>query len=401
MPASIEDDLAAIARIDAVPTMLRTVRESTGLRYTLIARVLPERWVACAVHDELDFGLGVGGELDVASTLCSVVRDTFEPVVIDEVRTDPLYCDHPTPKMYGFQSYVSVPIFRKNGEYFGNLCGLDPLPNRLSDQKTLSMLKLFAELVSAQLEADERHASQDAELIDQREAARLREQFIAVLGHDLRNPLSSITAGTDLLLWKATDDGERRTLERIRSSSRRIAALIDDVLDLARGRLGGGIGIELREVAGLEARLHHVVAEVQAAHPARSIAFHAQLHGAVRCDEKRIEQLLSNLLANAIEHGAARSPIDVRLNDDRGQLLLEVENQGEAIAEDVRSRLFVPYFRAGQGGRSAGLGLGLYIVSEIAKAHGGTISVDSNAERTVFRFTLPVSPSSSDERPVP
>ncbi len=396
LPVSIESDLAAIARIGAVPTILKTIRESTGLRYTLIARVLPDRWVACAVHDEIEFGLGVGGELDVATTLCSVVRDTHEPVIIDEARTDPVYCGHPTPKMYGFESYIAVPIFRKNGEYFGNICGLDPLPNKLSDSKTLSMLRLFSELVSTQLEADEEHASSRAELDDQREATRLREQFIAVLGHDLRNPLSSITAGTELLLWSTKDQGERRTLERIRSSSRRIAALIDDVLDLARGRLGGGIGLELREAADLEARLSHVVAEVQSAHPSRSIELHSALSGPVRCDEKRMEQLLSNLLANAVEHGAAKTPINVRLSDREGRLSLEVENRGAAIPEEVRSRLFVPYFRAGQEARSGGLGLGLYIVSEIAKAHGGSIAVDSDDERTVFRVSLPGSPQGAN-----
>ncbi len=114
---AISRDLAAIARISAVPTILRTISESTGLRFTLVARVLPDRWIARAIHDELDFGLKVGGELDVATTPCRQVRDTREPIVIDQASTDPTYRSHPTPKMYGFESYIAVPIFRRNGEY--------------------------------------------------------------------------------------------------------------------------------------------------------------------------------------------------------------------------------------------------------------------------------------------
>lgn len=386
MSGELERDLAAIARIQAVPTILRTIRETTGLRFTLISRVLPDRWVACAVHDEIDFGLKAGAELDVATTLCAEVRDSREPIVIDHASTDPIYCRHTTPKLYGFESYVAVPIHRRNGEYFGNVCGLDPLPRKLSDPKTLATLSLFSELISVQLDNEERHA---IELDEHREAAKLREQFIAVLGHDVRNPLSSISTGTDLLLTRATDPRDRRTLERIRSSTSRIASLVDDLLDLARGRLGGGIKVEGAAAFDLATRLRHVVAEVQASNPNRAIDLSIDLTGTVRCDAKRIEQLLSNLLANAIEHGAPRTPIAVAVRRDDREFELRVINEGPTIpAEAIRS-LFQPYFRGGQSGSTVGLGLGLYIVSEIAKAHGGTMSVASADDRTTFVFTMP------------
>jgi signal transduction histidine kinase len=368
--------------------ILRTIRESTGLRFTLVARVLPDRWVACAVHDDIEFGLKAGGELDVATTLCSTVRDTLQPVAIDEVKTDLVYKDHQTPKLYGFESYIAVPIFRQSGEYFGNVCGLDPLPNKVNDSKTLSMMRLFAQLISLQLEAEERHEGGRIELDSQRETSKLREQFIAVLGHDVRNPLTSITMGTEMLIGKSTDTGERRTLERIRSSARRIGALVDDVLDLARGRLGNGITLETAVVDDLPVRLRHVIAEVQAAHPTRAVDTSIDLAGTVRCDAKRIEQLLSNLLANAIEHGAPGTPITVSVTGDERTFKLEVSNQGAPISEDARDRLFQPYFRGGQTGRSDGLGLGLYIVSEIARSHGGLVDVQSSAAGTVFSFSM-------------
>ena len=385
----IARDLAAIARIEAVPTILRTIRESTGLRFTLITRVLPDRWVSCAVHDEIDFGLPPGSELDVATTLCSQVRDTHEPVVIEHASDDPAFCGHPAPRMYGLESYIAVPIFRQSGEYFGNICGLDPEPRTLREGKTLNMLRLFSQLISLQLAAEERHQANQTELGEQRETSELREQFIAVLGHDLRNPLSSIGMGTELLLRRISDAGDRRVLERIRSSARRIGALVDDVMDLARGRFGGGIKLRAREVADLATRLRHVIDEVQAAHPSRPIELSSTLAGPVTCDEQRIEQLLSNLLANAIAHGDGGTPIAVALRGDGDTVELSVHNQGAPIPAQARPRLFQPYFRGGKSDPRDGLGLGLYIVSEIARSHGGSVEVDSVERGTTFPLRMP------------
>jgi sigma-B regulation protein RsbU (phosphoserine phosphatase) len=384
---AIRRDLAAIARISAVPTILRTICESTGLRFALVARVLPDQWVACAVHDEVGFGIEVGGELDVATTLCRQVRDTQQPIVIDRASTDPTYGTHPTPKIYGFESYIAVPIFRRSGEYFGNVCALDPLPKTLDDGKTLATLRLFAELISHQLEAEERHQHHRSQLADQREAAKLREQFIAVLGHDVRNPLASIASGTEVLLRRAAQE-DRRVLERIRSSTRRIGALVDDLTDLARGRLGGGIVLDLCDVSDLGERLRHVVDEVQASHSSRKINAGISISSAVRCDAKRIEQLLSNLLANAIEHGRAGTPVDVSITGEGQQLSVRVANQGYTIAEDAKQRLFQPYFRGGQSRSQSGLGLGLFIVAEIAKSHGGSVDVTSAGGVTTFAFRM-------------
>lgn len=382
-------DLAAIARMEAVPTILRTIRESTGLRLTMIARVMADRWIACAVHDEINFGMHPGDELDVATTLCSQVRDTHEPVIIDEASTDAVYCGHPTPKMYGFESYIAVPIFRQSGAYFGNICGLDPAARNLGDAKTLSTLRLFSQLVSLQLAAEERHERNLVELDGQREAAGLREQFIAVLGHDLRNPLSSIGMGADLLLRRVTEPADRRVLERIRASSKRIGALVDDVMDLARGRLGGGIKLQPQSVDDLSARLHHVIDEVRAAHPTRSIELSTTLTGSVTCDEQRIEQLLSNLLINAIEHGEADTTISVALRGDAETVELSVTNLGPPITGESQTRLFLPYFRGGRSNPRNGLGLGLYIVSEIARSHRGRVDVDSEDGRTTFTLRMP------------
>ena len=153
---SLADDLAAVTRIDAVPTILEVVCRTTGLGFSAVARVTEDRWVACAVRDEIAFGLQPGGELRVETTICDEIRDSGQLVVIDNVAEDEVFCGHPTPRMYGFQSYISVPIHRPDGRFFGTLCAIDPRPARLNTPETVGMFKLFADLIGFHLDVQER-----------------------------------------------------------------------------------------------------------------------------------------------------------------------------------------------------------------------------------------------------
>ena len=382
----LEQDLAAIARISVVPTIVRTVREWTQLRYTVVARVLPDQWIACAVHDELGLGIGVGDELDIETTFCREVRESGQPLLIEHASRDPQYCGHFIPAMYGFESYIAVPIFRRTGEYFGNLCGLDPLPRVLADQRTLRMLELFSELISLQLAAGEQHERERMELERERAERALREESLAVLAHDLRNPLMAILANAKRLSRSSTSS-DGLSLEIISDGAACINELADRLLDVARGRLGDGIALDLADVFDLEERLRQVAAEVGALEPQRPICLHFNLTGAIRCDPRRIEQLLSNLLANALQHGASGTPVEVHVRGCGSKLRIEVTNEGE-LSADVRGLLFQPYTRSRAGGKRRGLGLGLFIVAEIARAHGGRMEATTGAGRVSFAFTM-------------
>ena len=374
--------------------LFRSLSEATGLRYVTIARVTRTSWTACAVLDRLDFGLAAGDELDVTTTLCSEVRDCLAPIAIDDASADPRYQAHPTPKMYGFESYIAVPIFRSNGEYFGNLCGLDPLPAVVSDPKIVGMVRLFAELISVQLDAGEEHAERQTALLDERQTAELREQLIAVLGHDLRNPLAAISFGAEALRRMSLDEKAVGIAERMQRSCRRISRLVEDVLDFARGRLGGSIPLETRPVADLERDLQHVVTELRDAHPGRVVQSAIDVPDKVVCDPYRVTQLFSNLLANALVHGAKDAPVQVMVRTGGGDLTIAVTNQGRPISAEQMGQLFQPYTRLSESGARGGLGLGLYIAAAIARSHGGTIDVTSSAAAgTTFTCTLPIAHS--------
>ncbi|MFC5511628.1 ATP-binding protein [Massilia jejuensis] len=376
-----------IQAISAVPKILETVAAMTGLRFVCIAHVTDEDWVACAVLDKLNVGLAQGSRLDVKTTLCEEVRDSGRAVIIDNVQASEACREHDTPRINGFQSYFSIPIFRNDGSYFGTLCGLDPEPARLSDNVTVSTMHLFAELVSKQLEADKKLVTTQADLLSERATAELREQFIAVLGHDLRTPLGSILLGTDLLTRQHPNPEARTIVERIRRSATRMAALVDDVLDFTRGRMGSGIPMRLRE-ADLTPTLEQVVDEMRGLYPQRAIkaAIAPGLH--LRCDPERIAQLLSNLLKNALVHGSEQAPVQVAAALAGEEFVLSVANEGRELAQGVIDGLFKPYWRAASRTGSEGLGLGLYIVDRIARAHHGSIEVSSRGGRTVFLFRL-------------
>jgi GAF domain-containing protein len=144
-------DIDAIERIDAVPRILEVVCRSTGMGFAAVARVTDDRWVCCAVRDEIAFGLKPGGELRLETTICNQIRQGHQAVVIEHVAEDEVFSGHHTPAMYGFQSYISVPIVVADGSMFGTLCAIDPRPARLKNPETIGMFKLFAELIASQL----------------------------------------------------------------------------------------------------------------------------------------------------------------------------------------------------------------------------------------------------------
>lgn len=383
------NDVVLVQSIAAVPKIMRVIAESTGLRFVCIARITDNTWTSCALLDRLGFGLVPGSELVLSSTLCDTVREQRASVFIDNVSTSALYHDHPTPKQYGFESYFSVPLYWQNGEFFGTLCGLDPAPNDLSTGKVIDSLHLYAELISLQLDTEKRVILSEDALQEERDTAELREQFIAVLGHDLRTPLSSILNGAELIKLMSPLDKVNSVADRILRSGNRIAHLVDDLMDFARGRLGGGIPLAMTIASDLDAQLRHVVSELESNYPGRVINTDIDVPQQLRCDPGRLTQLLSNLLVNALMHGDPEKAVDVTAHCHASVLQICVSNQGNAIRPDILGRLFQPFWRGTETAPGiSGLGLGLYIASQIAKSHEGELIVDSTGERTIFTFSM-------------
>lgn len=249
--------------------------------------------------------------------------------------------------------------------------------------KATERLTFERSLIEAKVRAEERFKGEHAQL-------ELRDQFIAVLGHDLRNPLAAIEAGMRIL--ERQGDADERTsavIKEMRASLSRANELIDDVLDFARGRLGTGIPLDYSSSARLEEVLQHVAQEVRAVAPEVAIELKLGDLSRVECDADRIGQLASNLLSNAVRYGERSKPVVLEATVEGDQFHLSVANQGEPIPDAAREKLFLPFQRGEVADSGKGLGLGLFIVREIAHAHGGEMQLSSDNSETRFRLTMP------------
>ena len=232
------------------------------------------------------------------------------------------------------------------------------------------------------------------ELEERAERLRLNEMFTAVLGHDLRNPLTAIINCVHLLERRPDEATARDLTARILSNGLWMSRLIDDVLDLARMQLGGGLPIE-RETVALDALVESVLQAHRMSHPGREIDVTREGSLSGSWDEDRLRQVLSNLIGNALEHAESADQIRVQLDGTAEKSVIVCVVSPGTIREDLVPLLFDP-FQRGQAGKTRGLGLGLYIVQQIILGHGGCVEVQSGmAGRTVFRVTLPREPPDS------
>ena len=241
-------------------------------------------------------------------------------------------------------------------------------------------------------------------------ALRLNEVFVGMVGHDLRNPLSAIVAGAELLAMRNADETVTRTLNRMVAAGHRMTSLIEQMLDLTRARLQGGAGFAGDEApVDLKDLVHRTVEELRGANPNRTMIVETTGDATTTGDPERLVQLFSNLVGNALSHGTADAPITTTVIGRDRHVAVTVHNFG-AIPDDVLPDLFEPFRSRAQHGRSGsgGLGLGMYIARQIARAHGGDVSVESTAATgTAVTVQLPrrggvlapVTPSSLPEPP--
>lgn len=226
----------------------------------------------------------------------------------------------------------------------------------------------------------------------EREAeGRFRERFIGVLGHDLGNPLAAIRLSTATLLARVESADTRRVLARIERSAERMAKLVQQLLDFTRARMAGGIPLRPTDMS-LEEVARRIISELELVYPSRTVRLEVAGDCRGHWDDERLGQVLSNLVANALQNSPEETPVRVRL-EARGALQrVEVHNEGEPIPEALRGSLFEPFHRTEDSRREAGtgLGLGLYIVAQIVQAHGGQVEVRSTREEgTCFTVMLP------------
>jgi len=308
------------------------------------------------------------------------VRGAVAPLLISNASRDERFCEHPGLKLYGIESYIAVPLKRLDGKQFGTLCALDPLPTALSE-KDFDIFHLLAKLIAFELEAEERAAERERELSDSNRKNQMLLRFMSILGHDLRNPLNTISGAANV--QKFLNRNNEKAVEmsdKILRSSRRMQQMITDLLDSTQSERGEDLQLR-RKSLNLCEICEELIEEFRLANPQRKI----ELAAANCCgefDETRFGQVLSNLLSNALRYGTPAAPVKVSLKETVAEVILSVNNQGKPISAADRENLFKSFWRGANASQenTEGLGLGLHIVEQIMRAHGGKIKVASDWE---------------------
>lgn len=260
------------------------------------------------------------------------------------------------------------------------------------EAKHLRFLSVVAAQLGAYLTLIGLHADQERQKRDLAVVNEVQRNLVAIVSHDLRTPLSVITSVASSLLPKATDQRQAGALERALRNARRATRIINDLLDVTHTRATGGIPVAPRRI-DLRGLLREVVDDARAANPDQTIVFDDGVGAPIAgwWDPDRLSQLVMNLIGNALSHGDRTRPMSVTLAAAAGAATVGVHNHGNPIRADLIPTLFDPFTRAGFGRhRGGGVGLGLYIVDQIARAHGSTVQVSSDEVRgTSFTVCLP------------
>jgi signal transduction histidine kinase len=408
---SIKKDIERVGRIAVIPTLLDVVAQTTGMGFAAVARVTRDRWVACGVRDEINFGLRPGDELKVESTICNEIRDSGKAVIIDHVSEDADFCDHHTPKMYGFQSYISVPIFLQDGAFFGTLCAIDPRPNQLKNDKVIGMFTLFAQLISFHLAG-----LRDAEIMDRRlndsnrELTNFRDeirQYQHLSNHNFQEPLRKIRLFADILLMANERGDEEKikfTAQKINHFARGLTEMIKDLTDFS------GLGLSERsfELTDLNEILVNVCDRLALTIKDQHAVIEGEVLHTIRAVPGQIARLFYHLISNSLKYSRPGVELSIRiysheltgqrlgrfaqLDPDRRYCEICFEDNGQGIEADQLDKIFEISPRGAAKGRyNQGLGIGLAQCRRITRNHGGLIFAESEpGKKTVFSVVLPI-----------
>lgn len=404
--SELSPDIERIQSLDIVPSILDLVCQTTGLGFAAIARVTDKKWIACAVNDKISFGLKPGGELLLETTICNEIQTHYQPVIIDDVHEDPVYRDHHTPKMYGFRSYISIPIFLKNGSFFGTLCAIDPKPAALKGSNATAMFTLFADLLSFQLLLQDQIKAKssalhytEARLEDSLEDIR---QYSHISRHTLQEPLRKLRVFTNIVATDKSLPEDHHlipVMKKINGLAEEFASMIGQLTDFSEtiGSLKNFRTVDLNQaVETALLRLHEKIqlkdASVEYQHlptvqgiPQQlTLLFFFILDNAlnfVRPDIKpEIKIYATEMHEN--EHNSFR-----HLAYHAKYCKVVIEDNGIGMNEVYTRQIFDLFVRLNSKESFPGLGMGLSQAKKIMRNHEGAILVDSVLNKG-SKFTL-------------
>lgn len=430
---NFKQDIINIENISIVPNLLNVICQTTGMGFAAIARVTEDRWITCSVQDNVLFGLKPGDELKIKTTICDEIRQNPKPVIIDNVSEDKDYHDHHTPAMYKLQSYISVPIMRQDGSFFGTLCAIDPKPNRLKEFKVREMFNLFAELISFHLSAIEQTLASKKVLeekthllektqVEKNEAERLNsdfkkklieknlslekmnselEAFNYISSHDLQEPLRKIQLFTDTIEREEVDNLSEKgktAFHKIKTSAYRMQNLINDLLIYSKTKFDD----RKFEVKDLNNIARDVIEDLSDEFENKNVVFDIKELGKLSVIEFQFRQLLYNLISNSLKFASPDRNLIITVSAEitNGQLdklspltkyyKITISDNGIGFDQLYNERIF-GLFQALHTKPLKSTGIGLTIVKRIVENHNGFIKAEGALNQGAkFDIFIPV-----------
>lgn len=433
---NFKQDIINIEKISIVPNLLNVICQTTGMGFAAIARVTEDRWITCRALDNLEFGLKPGDELQVKTTICDEIRQNPKAVIIDNVSEDPEYHNHHTPIMYNLQSYISVPIIRQDGSFFGTLCAIDPKPNKLKDFKVSETFNLFAELIAfhltavEQAQADKTLLSEKNTLLKKSEIEKKEtekiiseaekklieknnslkkmntelEAFNYISSHDLQEPLRKIQLYTDLIQREEENklsEKAKAAFQKIRSSAFRMQNLINDLLTYSKTKFDE----RKFELKDLNTILNNVIEDFSEETENKNVIFEIEGLGSLNVIEFQFRQLMYNLISNSLKFSNPDKKLVISItsktgnkqelnNDqllpDQKYKLITISDNGLGFDQAYSDKIF-GLFQVLQTKSLNSTGIGLTIVKRIVENHNGFIKAEGVVNQGAkFEIFIPI-----------
>ncbi|GAB3542409.1 sensor histidine kinase [Spirosoma fluminis] len=406
--ADLSKDIDRVKQLSVVPGILDVICQTTGMGFAAVARVTEERWIACSVRDDIQFGLTPGDELKIETTICNEIRDSHEPVIIDHVAASEQFCNHRTPLQYGFQSYISFPIILKNGEFFGTLCAIDPKPANLNNPKVIDMFSVFAELIGFHLQNIELiERSQTAlQILNRQLTDTINEnrQYRHLSNHSLQEPLRKIRLFSGMLL-DATEQNDvnkvKDLAKKVNSSAQLFSMMIKD-LSVFSTLSDEEAAFETVDLNTLAANVRDQLSPLL---DSKQATVHIANLPSIRAVPPQLEQVFYQLISNAVKFSKKETAlvIDISCNEltpvqgtdyglveqESGFVEIRIVDNGIGIEQAQLEKIFTIFSRLPNNKEGAGMGLAL--CRKIIQNHNGIIKAQSEVGKgTTISVILPI-----------
>lgn len=423
---NFQQDIANIQNISIIPNLLNVICQTTGMGFAAVARVTEDRWITCSVLDNVSFGLKPGDELKIKTTICNEIRQNPKPVIIDNVSEDPDYHDHHTPAMYKLQSYISVPIIRKDGSFFGTLCAIDQKPNSLKEFKIREMFNLFAELISFHLTAIEQQVKNKLVLkekthllektVDEKKDIEKKliqknislekmnselEAFNYISSHDLQEPLRKIQLFTGIIEQEEIKNLSEKGIaafHKIKMSAFRMQNLINDLLIYSKTKFDD----RKFELKDLNLITKDVIEDLTNEFENKNVTFDIQDLGKLSVIEFQFRQLLYNLINNSLKFASHERNLIIKISAKitNGELeklspltkyyKITIADNGIGFDPLYTEKIF-GLFQALDTKPLKSTGIGLTIVKRIVENHNGFIKAEGSLNQGAkFDIFIPI-----------